>query len=107
MKKLIIPIIAALLIGCVSQSRTVYNTLASIQVTTSGAFNTYLDLVVTGKLATNSVPAISKDYNTFQTLWSSAVMVAQFNTNSVAPTEVISASTTVITDIANAKKGTP
>jgi len=107
MKKLLIPILAAMIVGCVSQSRTVYNTLASIQVTTSGAFNTYLDLVVTGKLATNSVPAISKDYNTFQALWSSAVMVAQFNTNSVAPADVITASTTVINDIATAKKGTP
>lgn len=89
----------AFVVGCVSQSRTAYNTLASIQAVTTGAYGDYLNLVVKGKLPTNSVPTISKDYNTFQATWTAACMIAQWNTNSVAPQQVLDASANVITEI--------
>lgn len=95
----------ALLVGCASQSRVVYNTLASVQAATTGAYDGYLSLVVSGKLTTNAVPAISRDYNTFQTVWSAAVMLAQFNTNTVAPQNVTDASTKVLSGIVTAKGG--
>lgn len=93
----------AFLIGCVSQGRLAYNTLASVQVATTGAYNSYLDLIVQGKLTTNSVPAISKDYNLFQQVWSAAVYVAQWQTNSAVPQSVLEASAKVVTDINTAK----
>lgn len=98
-------VLAALVVGCASTNRTVYNTLASVQVTTTGAYNGYLDLVVAGKLGTNSVPAVSRDYNQFQMVWNAAVAVAQWNTNTIAPAAVNDASLRVLTDITNVKAG--
>lgn len=94
--------LAIVMIGCAG--RAYYNTLASIQVTTSAAYDGYLDMVVTGKVKTNNVPAISKDYNMFQTVWMGAVAVAQFNTNAVAPSAVTDASIKVLNDITSATK---
>jgi hypothetical protein len=96
----------AFLIGCVSASKTVYNTLASVQVTTSGAYSAYLDLVVQGKLTTNSVPLISKDYTIYQGVWNTAVSVAALGVNAPATTPVTDAASKVIADITIAK-GTP
>ena len=95
--------LALLLVGCMSTSRTIYNTLASVEATTTGAYGGYLNLVVQGKLPTNSVPAISKDYNIFQATWTAAVMIAQWNTNAVAPQPVLDASAKVLTGINIAK----
>lgn len=103
LKSLAAVLAVAFIIGCASQSRTAYNTLASVQTTTTGAYNGYLNLVVQGKLPTNSVPVVSKDYNLFQATWTAAVMVAQWNTNTVAPQPVLDASAKVITDINTAK----
>ena len=99
MKNLLLSLSLVLLVGCASQSRVVYNTLAAVETTTVGAYNAYLDLVVKGNLTTNSVPVVSKDFNIFQTSWTAAVMVAQWNTNTVAPQAVVDLSTTVLTDI--------
>lgn len=90
-------------VSCASQSRKLYQSLATVEVVTTGAFASYLDLVVTGKVRTNDVPVVSADYNTFKQVWSAAVVVAQWDTNSVAPANVTSASTKVLTDINNAK----
>lgn len=96
----------AILIGCVSASKTVYNTLASVQVTTSGAYSAYLDLVVQGKLTTNSVPLVSKDYTIYQTVWNTAVSVASLGVNAPATQPVTDAAAKVVADITIAK-GTP
>lgn len=90
-------------IGCASQSRKLYQSLATVEVVTTGAFASYLDLVVTGKLSTNSVPVVSADYNAFKQVWSAAVVIAQWQTNSVAPANVTAASTKVLLDINQAK----
>jgi hypothetical protein len=107
MKKLkLIPILAVVALicaACASQSRVVYNTLASIQVATAGAYNGYLSLVVQGKVTTNAVPQISRDFNLFQQTWSAAVMIAQFNTNTTAPQIVLDQSAAVISEINIAK----
>ena len=96
----------AFLIGCATASRTVYNTLASVQVTTSGAYSAYLDLVVQGKLPTNSVPLVSKDYTIYQNVWNSAVSVAALGVNAPATQPVTDAAAKVVADITIAK-GTP
>ena len=96
----------ALLIGCASQNATAYKTLSSIQVTTSGAYNAYLDLVVQGKVPTNSVPAVSRDYTLYQSVWNSAVAVAAAGVSAPATAPVIDAANKVVSDITIAK-GTP
>lgn len=106
MKRLaIIPALVLLVcaIGCASNNRKLYQSLATVEVVTTGAFASYLDLVVTGKVATNAVPVVSADYNAFKQVWSAAVVIAQWNTNSVAPANVTAASAKVLTDINNAK----
>src|ERR1035437_7376937 len=103
--KRIVPFLALaiLRVGCSGLGRTYYNTLASIQVATTGAYNGYLDLVIKGQVKTNDVPLISRDYNLFQTVWGSAVSVAQFNTNAIAPSTVTDASAKLVNDITSAK----
>jgi len=96
----------ALLLGCASQSRVTYNTLASVQAITAGAYAGYLDLVVTGRLPTNSVPQVSADYNLFQAVWSATALVCQWNTNAPATQPVMDAASKVLTGI-NQTKGTP
>jgi PBP1b-binding outer membrane lipoprotein LpoB len=103
--KRIVPFLAlaVLIVGCVSAGRTYYNTLASVQVATTAAFNGYIDLVVTGKVSTNAVPTISRDFNIFQTVWGGAVSVAQLNTNGLAPSVVTDTAAKVVNDITAAK----
>jgi hypothetical protein len=97
----------ALLVGCATPaSRTTFNSLASVQSITSGAWNAYLDLVIQGKLATNSVPIVSRDYSNFQNIWVAAVTVAELGVQGIATAPVTNASAVVLFDIATAKKGT-
>lgn len=105
--KRLVPLIALLfVIGCASANKTLYQTLSSVQLTTSGAYSAYLDLVVTGKLATNSVPTVSKDYTIFQGVWNSAVSAGSLGVNTVATAPVTDAAAKVLADITIAK-GTP
>ena len=92
-----------LIVGCASQSKTTYNTLASVQIATAGAYSAYLDLVIQGKLATNSVPIISQDYTVFQSVWNSAVRVASLGVQAPPTAPVIATAAKVTTDIAVAK----
>jgi len=104
MKKLIPVVALILLVGCsLTTKRITYNTLASTQISTTAAYDGYLDLVVKGKMKTNSVPEVARKYNMFQVVWNAAVVVAQWNTNSVAPPAVNNASTAVFTAIMEAK----
>ena len=93
-----------LAVGCVSQSRATFNTLASVQTVTTGAYNTYLDLVIQHKIPTNSVPQVSKDYNFFQTVWTATVIVAQWNTNN-PPTQVVMDAAQKVVNSINTAKG--
>jgi len=91
-----------------SQQTTTYNTLSSVHLTTSGAYNAYLDLVVQGKLSTNMVPVVSRDYSTFIAVWNGAVSIAASGVTAPASPAVANASATVLADINVAKtKGTP
>lgn len=93
----------AFLIGCASQSRVTYNTLASVEAVTTGAYDTYLKGVINGYWKTNDVPQVSKDYNVFKLVWAEAVAIAQWNTNAPATQPVTDASAAVLADIVTAK----
>jgi len=86
-----------------SAQKVVYNTLASVQVATSGAYSAYLDLVVTGKLSTNSVPLVSKDYTVYQQVWQVAVTTAALGVQAPATQPVTDAAAKVVADITIAK----
>jgi hypothetical protein len=112
MRKKLIPILGLLAIiafsamTCKPSQQTVtYNTLSSIQVSTAGAYSAYLDLVITGKLATNSVPVVSRDYTLFQTAWNAAVSVASMGLETPATQPVTDAAIKVVADITVAKGG--
>ena len=106
MKRLIPFIALAFLIGCAT-SGVVYKTLASVEATTTAAYSSYLTLVVTGKITTNSLPTVSHDYNFFQSIMQATVSVAALGTNSPVTTPVTDAAARVISDISMAKGGTP
>lgn len=103
LKSLAAVLAVAFLIGCASQSRTVYNTLATVESTTTGAYDTYVTGVIKGYWKTNDVPRVSKDYNAFKLVWAGAVALAQWNTNAPATLPVTDASAVVLADIITAK----
>ena len=106
MKSFAAVLAVAFLIGCVTTG-AVYRTLASVQVSTSSAYNAYLDLVVQGAVTTNMVPVVSRDYTLFVAVWNRAVNVASLGVEEPATAPVIEAANKVIADVAVAKKGTP
>ena len=79
-----------LVAGCTStQQRVAFNTLYSVEQSTTAALNSYDTLVIKGSVPTNDVPQISAAYNTFQAAFLVALDAAQFNTNAIAPPALI------------------
>lgn len=95
----LIPILAVLCLLCAC-ANTTYKTLYAVGHAVDSGYSAYLDLVVTGKLRTNGVPAISAKYNSFQIIYGEAVAVAQFNKNATPPTNVTVQAAQVLTAIA-------
>lgn len=107
MKKLIsLIVLSVIIIGCSStQRRIAYNTLYSVHVATDGTFNGYMNEVVNDRLPTNNLPKIAHHYAQFQAGWNSALYIARFNTNALAPENVLKLSDIVINDIYAVSKG--
>ena len=103
MRNTIIAVVAALLVGCATTSTNIYRTLASVQISTSSAYNGYLDMVVQGKVTTNMVPVVSRDYTAFVSVWSAAVSVASLGVQGIATAPVLDAANKVVADVAMAK----
>lgn len=71
--------------GCTtSQRRTTYNTLASLELTTTKAYDGYLGAVISGQARTNDLPQITRDFNAFQKTMQVAILTARNNTNALA-----------------------
>lgn len=93
-----------LLPGCqTSQTTKNYQSLASVGKTTDTAVKSYLDLVVTGKVATNAVPAVMRSYTLFQAQFNQALVEAQGTNNVQATPELMNLSQTVISNIESSK----
>jgi hypothetical protein len=72
--------------GCkTSQQRISYNTLYSVQSVTVGAFDSYVAQVIKGNIPTNSLPQVSRKFNVFQAAFAVALDAVQYNTNALAP----------------------
>lgn len=86
-----------------TQQRLTYNSLASAGQSVNSAYSAYLDLVVKGSVATNSVPVVSKGYNDFQSAFGAAVAGAQFNLTNPAPQNVVDLMNNVLQLIQHAR----
>lgn len=95
--------------GCnTTQQKAAYNTLYSLEQTTTAAVDSYDTLVLQGKVPTNGVPAVSRAYNDFQAAFRVALDAVQFNTNAIAPPNLVVESQDVINLITTLKgKATP
>jgi len=83
-------LVAALVYGCTTtQQTTSFNTLWTLESSTKSIYDGYLALVVQGRLATNEVPQISKLFNDFQASMLLAESLVQYNTNAIAPTNLV------------------
>lgn len=89
--------------GCQTAQKVVYTTLYSAEKATVSAYDSYLDLVIAGKVPTNDVPTISREFNAFQASMQAAIVAANFNTNAPVSPQLISASQAIIVDIQTAK----
>lgn len=92
--------------GCsTSQQRTAFNTLGTVETSTTAAVDGYFLLVGQGKVPTNGVPTVSRDFNKFQGAMLVALDVVQNNTNALAPTSLMQLSTDLINEIGQFKGG--
>lgn len=92
--------------GCkTSQQKLAVNTLFTVGKTVDATYKAYLDLVISGKLATNNVPRVSADYRTFQQVYSTGIEFVAGNTNAAAPQMVLDAAKAFSNTVDAAKKG--
>jgi len=99
-------VVIALLLGgaCKSSPKKVaFDTLYTLEHSTTAAYDTYIAGVIMGKWKTNDVPVVSKNYDQFQIGMNGAVELAQFDWQSIAPSNVVHLGTVVIKSIVEAK----
>lgn len=87
-----------------TQQTVTVNTLLGLGQSVNAAFAAYSDLLIAGKVSTNSLPQISAAYADFQLAFASAVRIAQSNTNAPPPPELAAAGAKLITTL-NQQKG--
>lgn len=91
-------------IGCGTTPKSVaYKTLYGLEQTTVSAYDGYLQLVIQGKVRTNSVPKISRDFNQFQTAMQAAIELANHSTNALASANLVIASEGIVSSIVQEK----
>ncbi len=93
--------IAIAFLGCATKGA--YNTLYSVEKTTTAAYDGFLAAVVEGTAKTNAVPQVSADFDRFQIGMRVAVVAAQMDKNSLAPSNVVHLSEIVLHSILEAK----
>jgi hypothetical protein len=90
MKKLLIPILVAVIVGCTTTAqRQAVNTIGTVEAAATAAVDSYFTLVVEGKASTNAVPTVSRAYNTLQQSVKTALDLVQNNTNALAPGNLV------------------
>lgn len=91
--------------GCTtSQQTTAYNTIFSLEKSTTASYDGYLDLVIQGQVKTNAMPGVSKAYNDFQAAATTATDAANFSTNALAPANLVILAQDVVNQINAARK---
>ena len=96
---------AFVFVGCTTPQQTVaYNSIASVEATANAAIGGYYTLVVRGAAPTNSVPAVSRAYNTLQAACTLAAAASQAGTNALASDTLNSELTDLVNLISTAAK---
>lgn len=88
MRKLIpaIALVAVIIIGCTtSQQRVAYNSLYTVETTTTATVDGYYLAAAKGIAPSNGVHQVSVAYNDFHVAFLVALDAAQYNTNALAP----------------------
>lgn len=94
----------ALTTGCTTNAQaTAYKTIYSVEVSTTGAYDAFLDGVIHGIIPTNGVPQVSNAYNLFQQADQVAIAAAQFNNQAPPPNALLTNSANVFNAIGKAK----
>lgn len=90
MKQIILSILCVALIGCTStKQQAAFNSISSVEQTSTAAYQGYISLVIQGKIPTNDVPKVSHLFNDVQASVNLASLAVQFNTNAVAPANLV------------------
>lgn len=106
MKKLCLFLGIITIIGCTTtQQKATFNTLYSLENTTTGVYDGYIALVAKGSVPTNGVPSVSKAFNDFQASMQVAVILAQNNINAIAPSNLVAEATSISTLITQLEGG--
>ncbi len=88
---------SGVVLGCKSTPQTItYNSIYSVEKATTGAYDGYVDAVISGSVSTNGLPRVSRAYNKFQASVAVALDACQFNTNALAPDSLLTESGDVI-----------
>lgn len=91
--------------GCTTnQQKTAYDTIFSLEKSTTATYDGYLDLVIQGQVKTNAMPGVSKAYNDFQAAATTATDAANFSTNALAPANLVILAQDVVNQINAARK---
>ena len=92
--------VALIVVGCAtSAQRVAFNTVATLETSTTAALDGYFLLVAKGQASTNGVSTVSKAFNKFQGGVLVALDVLQNNTNALAPASLQQLSSDVISEI--------
>lgn len=90
--------------ACQMTPRTIaYNTLYSVEKSTTAAYDGYLDLVIKGEVKKDGVPSVSQAFNRFQVGMQTALTAAQYNYNAPASQTVTDLAAAVLNAILTAK----
>lgn len=103
----LLPVTVGIVTGCrtPSQQRKTFNTMWSLATAVDTSYKSYLDLVIAGKVPTNSVPRVSQAYANFQTDFNTALVLVSFNTNAAPTTGLLQSSQVFTVEVTNAKQG--
>ena len=87
-----------------TQQRKTYNTLYTVGQSVDTAYKGYNDLLVTGQIRPVNYKKVSTAYSDFQVYYKTAVQVFNYNTNAVAPQELIVKAAETVTIINEGKQ---
>ncbi len=96
--KIYCSLLIALALGCAGIRG--YQTLGTIETTANSSYQTYNQLVISGKLSTNGLPNVARAYAAFQAAMIRAIIYAQNNTNAPASPEALQAADVLAQKIA-------
>lgn len=88
-----------------SQQRRTFNTIWSLASVVDTSYKSYLDLVISGNLPTNSVPKVSRAYANFQLDLNVALLLVAGNSNAIPTAALANSAEHFSFEVTTAKQG--